>query len=1482
MKRAHLFAVLAGLVPAVSSAALPVSTVDDSFFGLGTGRDGSWPPSAGSPPSPMPVPSPGGSVSAPLPAPVAAGTVINNYTTLTAELSTGPSAGFQITVADATNFNINDLILIWQAATTNSYASSSSLAAFSMDSLVGRRELARIIGKSGSNLTVTSSDNSTAPLKNSTQGSAPNFVPEVTQVIKVREFTDVTVDGTTTNPNLIAQQWDVDPIDSTGKSGGIVAFLATGTVNVNSGGFVRATGLGFKGGAAGSSHSGATTSCGAPDIAQPIGGVRGEGIAVDSSGFNAGTGAVANGAGGGNCVQNGGGGGGNGGGGGAGGTSQTVTNAGVGGRPLAYVTGNIINLTLSTGMTMGGGGGAGNSESSAPGNSSGRNGGGVVFFRAGVLNVNSGGSVDANGGTTPSASSAGGQGGGGGGGSIYIRVAGALGGGSCGRITANGSNGINAPNGNVGAGGGGGGGHVFLQAGTACTPSHNNGNAGNSGASPATDGNPDPSPEPVPSGGYCSDENAGASCGASTVCKASTNNCVACVANNDCTNTSNPSCRQSDNTCQHCNDTTVTNSGNNPNAGCTGHTGTPLCKTSGGNSGSCVACLANTDCTSGGSPACRLTDDTCQPCNDTTVTNNGANPNAGCAGRTGFLFCNGGSCVNCLLSTQCPNSAPICTSNTCGANCTGDSDCTGRAGATHCDTVGPNPGQCVECAASSQCPNSKPICTGDACAASCTSDNDCTGRTGATHCDTSGGAKNGQCVECTASSQCPNSAPICTADACTATCTSNNDCTGRTNATQCATSGGNSGQCVQCTASSQCPNNAPICNASNACAATCTLDSNCTGRAGATHCDTAGPNPGQCVECTANSQCASTKPLCSSDACVGCNNATSPSPEQLCAGRFPSTLPHCATDSGDTANFGHCVACRSTTGSGDCTVATAAFCSTSDTCVGCNNATTNPTPEGLCAAGFPATPHCSTDSGDTGNFGHCVACRHTTGSGDCTDPNVAFCGTSDACVGCNNSGTPEALCAGKFPSTTPHCATDPSDTGNFPHCVACRHTLPPPSPSPGPNIDCNLATASDCAATDTCTGCVTDGQHAECANFGATSVCRASDHTCVGCLVDNDCPLPSAPHCAANVCGNCNSATATFGDESCTRFASGGAPACQPNDGVESFPGQCKQCSVNNTTQCTGNNPACNFAIGACQLCTVSAGDLGADSRGCATNNNGHRCQGSGTSVFCGCTTDADCGSNTSGRICDGVTHLCANGCSRAAGRNNCPSGQFCTTNDMTGTITGVCTMTCNFDVDCATGMPTMPFCLAPDGDAGVGRCAACRTNSDCSGSTPVCEPAKKVCVECTTSQASACTATGNGPVCLANEQCGCNVDADCGNATSGRICDLVMSHKCITGCRTDNGNGCPPGLICTGAGFNPGQCVPAVDMAMQMVDAGAVEVDLSVPADLNPGPKVQLTGGGFGCDVGQTSSAPSLGGLLLLAFALIGLGIRRVRRTNR
>lgn len=150
-------------------------------------------------------------------------------------------------------------------------------------------------------------------------------------------------------------------------------------------------------------------------------------------------------------------------------------------------------------------------------------------------------------------------------------------------------------------------------------------------------------------------------------------------------------------------------------------------------------------------------------------------------------------------------------------------------------------------------------------------------------------------------------------------------------------------------------------------------------------------------------------------------------------------------------------------------------------------------------------------------------------------------------------------------------------------------------------------------------------------------------------------------------------------------------------------------------------------------------------------------------------------------------------------------------------------------------------------------------------------------------------------PKCLVTGECvatgTCQVDPDCGGVTSGRVCD---ARACKDGCRGQDGNGCPTGLVCSSKTSAVGQCVAApVDAgpdAKPPVDA-APPVDASRPVDppvtvpVTPADDANnqgsLEGGGVSCSARGAGGPLSSGALLGLGAALLGLVARRRSRRS-
>ncbi len=345
--------------------------------------------------------------------------IVNAYAPLTGAAKPGDTG---VTVVDATDFAAGDLVLVWQATGLANVTSGNQAPVVLSESSVGHFELARVAKVTGVQIGLTSALTGTYPVAGS-------------QVVRLPEYTDVTIPAAST---ITGHAWD-------GVRGGIVAFLATGTVSVD--GTISADGLGFRGGVG---HQGAGASgCAALDGVPAVGyAAKGEGIALDGyttatdGGGLGGRGNLANGAGGGNCHNGGGAGGGHGGVGGAGGL-------GMNGNALGGLGGTALQYSPLKGLLMGGGGAAGDDNNGNPLPGGGA-GGGVVFVRA--RSMSGAGAIAASGVVGLAAPTNDGSGGGGAGGGIVLVAEASLNG-----LVLRAAGGPGASAGGAGGGGGSGG-----------------------------------------------------------------------------------------------------------------------------------------------------------------------------------------------------------------------------------------------------------------------------------------------------------------------------------------------------------------------------------------------------------------------------------------------------------------------------------------------------------------------------------------------------------------------------------------------------------------------------------------------------------------------------------------------------------------------------------------------------------------------------------------------------------------------------------------------------------------------------------------------------------------------------------------------------------------------------------------------------------------------------------------------------------------
>jgi hypothetical protein len=145
----------------------------------------------------------------------AANTIINNYTYLTGNESSG---NLTIAVNNASEFIAGDEILIIQMQNlTNDTA--------------GQYEFLTISSKDGNNITLTS-----ALTKSYSSGIFNTTNATTTQIVRIPKYTSVTINS---GASITAQAWD-------GWSGGIVMFKSSGLVNIT--GDINVSAKGFRGG----------------------------------------------------------------------------------------------------------------------------------------------------------------------------------------------------------------------------------------------------------------------------------------------------------------------------------------------------------------------------------------------------------------------------------------------------------------------------------------------------------------------------------------------------------------------------------------------------------------------------------------------------------------------------------------------------------------------------------------------------------------------------------------------------------------------------------------------------------------------------------------------------------------------------------------------------------------------------------------------------------------------------------------------------------------------------------------------------------------------------------------------------------------------------------------------------------------------------------------------------------------------------------
>jgi MYXO-CTERM domain-containing protein len=117
----------------------------------------------------------------------------------------------------------------------------------------------------------------------------------------------------------------------------------------------------------------------------------------------------------------------------------------------------------------------------------------------------------------------------------------------------------------------------------------------------------------------------------------------------------------------------------------------------------------------------------------------------------------------------------------------------------------------------------------------------------------------------------------------------------------------------------------------------------------------------------------------------------------------------------------------------------------------------------------------------------------------------------------------------------------------------------------------------------------------------------------------------------------------------------------------------------------------------------------------------------------------------------------------------------------------------------------------------------------------------------------------------------GCKTDVDCGDATSGRICDDA-TMMCTDGCRGMGGNRCPDGKVCSSVSATAGVCTDATTSSSSSTGSGGAG---------GSGDLVVGSGNGLICSA-TPGNGNDDGARWLLGTALAALvGFRRRRRVG-
>ena len=444
----------------------------------------------------------------------------------------------------------------------------------------------------------------------------------------------------------------------------------------------------------------------------------------------------------------------------------------------------------------------------------------------------------------------------------------------------------------------------------------------------------------------------------------------------------------------------------------------------------------------------------------------------------------------------------------------------------------------------------------------------------------------------------------------------------------------------------------------------------------------------------------------------------------------------------------------------------------------------------------------------------CQARRECPGSSTCL-PN-GFCGLPQ-CTANEDCGDGGRICRDGVcitPDALPACG----DGGTCESGKVCNRTS-------NRCEDCSGSGPLRCALGQTCrngscetTSCTSDAQ---CLSAG--KLCDLGTRQCVGCSATRQCPnthfceasqCKARPRCTNGMCtapltcdtatnycinaGNVSLCGRCTADAECSGGADGGAGSKCLALGGASYCG--KACTTQNDCP---NNYVCDPQFRQCApiagRCENNCGVAGQTCAGGRTCNAASGLCLTSKGLCDACGADSECGADTDKclSIADGGARVCAQNCDTTTpnGRN-CPSGFVCR--------------------DASGGRQ----CVPSGGECVVDPCA--NLTCDRQSGTPFCDPARRACVECRTS--NDCPASDQ--ICTADKTCivpgQCMTDASCtGDPAGAKCCQTTLGRKCSqccgnTDCPTQAqfcvANRCQASQDpCTGVTCNPGQtCNPA------------------------------------------------------------------------